>query len=227
MPVGHKIIEPSGKTSVIAVESRDQIVDRVNALLEKWGGYCDRNWLNNTGDVYTPELKIKYFLESMAHFLLIGHTEGIETYYKKVMHAKTEIPVSNCPSEIDNLLYASGCLGDQIHEEEEAAFDTMLEKLDQRAAPYEAKKKPVKKERKPTSFENWLKLGSPHGEWRTVDTDGRFTLGDCVYAVCDQEVQYQPIETEYGRYYPMDRVFVYNGQFYDMNFNIIQVTRIG
>ena len=221
MSVGHKIIEPSGKTSVIAAEGREQIVDKVNAMIDKWGDYCDRNWLNNTGDVYTPELKIKYFLDSLAYFLLTGHTEGIETYYKKVMHAKTEIPVSSCPSEVDNLLYASGCMGDLIHEEEEAAFNNMLEYLDARAAPYECRK--AVKEKRQTRFGRWMQMGAPCGEWCRVDTDGRFVFNNREYIISDQETQYQPIATEYGDYYAMDRVFAASGKFYDMGFNEISV----
>lgn len=32
MSVGHKIIEPSGKYSVVFAENHDQIVDRVNSM---------------------------------------------------------------------------------------------------------------------------------------------------------------------------------------------------
>lgn len=176
--------------------------------------------MNDTGDVYTPELKIKYFLDCLAYFLLIGYTDGIETYYKKIMHAKREIPASNCPSEIDNLLYASGSY-DSIREEEDSAFEYMLEQLDRKAAPYEFKK--VEREKKQSRFAKKLKKGIHDGKWYRVDTEGKFWADNKHYIIEDQEVQYQPIQTEYGDYYAMDRILVANGQFYDMNYDEVKV----
>ena len=54
--------------------------------------YCERNWLNDYGDLYTPESKVKRLLDSLAYYLLLGYTDGIETDYRRVMHSKREIP---------------------------------------------------------------------------------------------------------------------------------------
>ena len=96
--------------------------------------------MNDTGDVYTPEMKVKHFLDSLGYYMLLGSTGGIETPYKSVMHAKREIPVSSCPGEIDNIFYASGGSTEMYAEEEAAMFKNILEQLDAKASQYEAKK---------------------------------------------------------------------------------------
>lgn len=174
--------------------------------------------------MYNPELKIKYFLDSLAYFLLLGHTEGIETAYKRVIHAKREIPVSSCPGEIGNLLYATGASADMYNVEERAAFNEMLDTLDAKAAPYEIKRAALK--RTPSKFIKKLKSGIRGGTWYRVDTDGRFTVdGDC-FVIGDQEVQYQPVATEYGDYYAMDRILYSGGRFYDMNYDEVVVYKV-
>lgn len=216
--------EPTGKTTVIKAETREQIPERVGAALEKWQGYCERNWLNDTGDVFTPELKVKRFLDSLAYFLLSGNTQGIETNYKSVMHSKREIPASSCVSEVDNLLYATGVMSGNAKKEEEAEFQNLLEKLDARAERY---LQPRAKRTHPEGrFHKHERLGIHGGEWCRVDTDGRFWSDGTEYVIDDQEIQYQPIPTDYGDLYDMDRILAYNGQFYDMNFDPVRVQRI-
>jgi len=166
---------------------------------------------------------VKQFLDSVAYYLLIGSTSGIETPYKSVMHAKTEIPASSCPSEIENIMYASGGLSEQYAAEEISAFDNMLERLDEKAAQYEAKK-PQKHTR--SLFSKKLKKNI-HGTWYLVDTDGKFWVGNNKYVIADQEVQYQPVKTEYGDYYAMDKILYADGKFYDMNYDEVTVYQIG
>ena len=217
-------MEPSGRFSVVHAENHEQAIEHVNALQEKWDGYCERNWLNDTGDLYTPEFKVKTFLDSLAYFLLLGYTEGIETIYKRVMHAKREIPASSCPSYIDNLFYSSGVANDKVFVEENTAFKRMLESLDEKAAPYEPKK--IKKKER-SLFHKKMKNGIRNGQWYPVDTDGKFWVGNNEYVIDDQEIQYQPIETDYSDYYAMDRILCANGKFYDMNYDEVQVHAIG
>ena len=61
----------------------------------------------------------------------------------------------------------------------------------------------------------------------TVDTEGKFRVGDDFYMIDENEIQYQPIETEYGDLYDMDKVLVSGGKFYDMNFDEVRVYQIG
>ena len=174
--------------------------------------------------MYTPELKIKYFLDGLAYLLLIGNTDGIETNYKRVMNAKREIPASSCPSEIENLLYGTGCSTDYAVEEE-AQFRNMLDRLDSKAEPYECRK--TKRDRKCSLFVKKLQKGIPDGDWYLVDTEGRFMIGDQCYIVEDNAVQYQPVQTEYGNYYAMDKVLYAGGKFYDMNYDEVIVFQVG
>jgi len=162
----------------------------------------------------------------MAYFMLAGYTDDIETKYKSVMHAKREIPVSCCPSGIENILYASGEFGDDIAVEERARFNDLLERLDERAESYEIKR-PQRKVRQKSKFSKKLKLGIHDGEWCRVDTEGKFWVGNRQYIIDEQEIQYQPIPTEYGDYYAMDRILAANGKFYDMNYDEVSVRVIG
>lgn len=221
MAYGCRIIEPTGKATVIKADVREQIPDRVGAVLEKWQGYCERNWLNDTGDVYTPELKVKRLLDSLAYFLLSGNMQGIETDYKHVMHSSREIPASSCPSDVDNLFYASGALTGNAKKEEETDFETLLEKLDTRAEHYIQPR--TKRSYPETRFHKHERLGIRGGEWCLVDTNGCFGFDGKNYVIEDQEIQYQPIPTDYGDLYDMDRILAYGGKFYDMNFDEVMV----
>lgn len=175
--------------------------------------------------MYTPELKVKTFLDSLAYYLLMGHMDGIETNYRAVMNAKREIPVSNCPSNIDNIFYASGSAGDIQAVEENAAFKEMVDRLDERAAQYEQKKEQPKKQK--SLFEKKLKKGIHDGVWYRVDTDGKFWIGNDEYIIDDQEIQYQPVPTDYGDYFAMDKILYAGGKFYDMNYDEVRVLRCG
>ena len=150
--------------------------------------------------------------------------DGIETRYKEIMHAKREVPVSSCPSEIDNLMYASGCLSDNHSKEEWASFRSLMERLDERAAGCESKKT---RKHTQSRFAKRLQKGIRDGTWHRVDTDGKFWIGRNQYIIADNEVQYQPVATEYGDYYAMDRILFANGKFYDMNYDEVEVLRIG
>ena len=173
--------------------------------------------------MFAPEKKVKTFLDSLAYYLLLGHMSGIETNYKGVMHAKTEIPVSSCPSEIENIFYASGSSAELYAEEENSAFRNMLDRLDERAEQHEIKKSA---KRTKSLFSKKLKKNI-HGTWYLVDTDGKFWVGNNKYVIADQEVQYQPVKTEYGDYYAMDKILYADGKFYDMNYDEVTVYQIG
>ena len=221
MAIGCRVVEPNGKITVLTAEDRDQIRGRVDAVLGKWRKYCEANWLNDSGDVYPPEAKVKRFLDSLAYFLMFGNLQGIETDYKHVMHTKREIPISNCPSSIDNLVYSSGASCGAAKQEEDDAFAVMLDRLDRRAEPYMQPK--VKRKFPETRFHKHERLGIRGGEWCVVDTEGKFRYRGKTYQITDQATQYQPIETLYGDLYDMDRILASGGKFYDMNFDEVEV----
>lgn len=170
-------------------------------------------------------MKVKRYLDSLAYFLLLlGHAKDIETDYKRLIHAQREIPASNCPAAIENLMYATGGTTDKIAAEEEASFKVMLEELDERASRYTPKRTTKRKE---SLFRKKERLGIHGGTWYRVDTEGKFWVGNNHYIIDDQALQYQPIETAYGDYYCMDRILKCGDKFYDMNYDEVQVYYIG
>lgn len=169
--------------------------------------------------MFTPELKVKRLLDSLAYFILQLNMTGIETKYKQLVTAQREIPVSSCPKYIENFLYATGVSSEVTAREEEDAFNILLDSLGMEYKPKEPKQKSM--------FSKKLKLGIRNGVWCRVDTDGKFLFNNNEYLIDDQEIQYQPIQTAYGDYYAMDKILVADGKFYDMNYNEINVRRIG
>ncbi len=183
--------------------------------------------MNDAGGVYPPEGKVKRFLDSVAYCLLIGNTSGIETDYKKVMHARREIPVSNCPAFVENMLYATGGTTNAIDQEECAGFRVMVDELDASAEKYEKQK--VRREPAESRYHKHNRLNIHGGEWCFVDTDGVFEYRGDRYRIDPYAVQYQPIATEFGDLYDMDRILVTGDppyKFYDMAYNEVTVKKI-
>ena len=221
MSYGYKIVEPSGRSVIAETGDRHDVRRRVNEMQEKWSDYCERNWLNDSGDLFSPETKVKRFLDTLSYFFLIGNMSGIETDYKQVMHAKREIPASNCPSSVDNLLYGSGSVSDAVAQEEWSAFNAMTERLDANAQKYETQK--ASRQRRESLFSKHNRLGIRGGEWCRVDTDGVFEFGGRRYCIDSGEIQYQPIETDIGLLYDMDRILATEtGDFYDMRYEKVK-----
>ena len=170
---------------------------------------------------------MKRFLDSLAYFFLIGDTQGIETEYKKIMHDKREIPVSSCPSYVENILYSSGAATELIDQEERASFRTMIERLDEKAEIYESQK--AQRKRQESKFHKHNRLGIRDGEWCRVNTDGLFEYHGDVYMIDTGAEQYQPIETDSGLLYDMDKILVCGDiplEFYDMNYDKVKVRKL-
>ena len=176
--------------------------------------------------MFTPEQKVKRLLDSLAYYLLLGHTKDIETEYRKRMHAKREIPFSSCPGYISDIAYASGSTLADRRSDETLAFETMLSMLDEANEQREQQPKPKtpKRERR---LQKVMRLGIRNGEWCRVDTDGVFLYRGDLYRISDQAVQYAPKNTEYGELYDMDRILISDGKFYDMNLDEVEVFRLG
>ena len=156
---------------------------------------------------------------------MTGHMSGIETEYRAAMHSKREIPASICPSFVENMLYASGSARPEVDKEERLAFVVVTERLDDRAEKYEAPKTP--KRRQESLFSKHNRLGINNGTWCIVDTDGVFTHNGKRYQIESDEVQYQPVETDFGLLYDMDRILVTDdGRFYDMKYDEVKVKEL-
>ena len=137
------------------------------------------------------------------------------------MHAKREIPASSCPSVVDNAMYASGCGTNQTIGDEFSSFRIMTDMLDERAEKYEPHK--ARKEFPESIHAKYLRAGIRDGDWCRVDTDGVFEHNGRRYRIDPFAQQYQPIETEIGDLYDMDRILACGGgKFYDMRFDEVQ-----
>lgn len=143
------------------------------------------------------------------------------------MHARREIPVSNCPAFVENMLYATGGTTDAIDQEECAGFMVMTGELDAKAVKYEKQK--VRREQAESMYHKRNRLNIHGGEWCRVDTECVFEYHGDLYRIDPEEVQYQPVETESGDYYGMDRILVTDdlpNKFYDMAYNAVKVHKI-
>ena len=162
-------------------------------------------------------------LDTLAYCLMRDDLDGIETEYMRAMSARRELPVSSCPKSVENVFYASGANTNSIAIEENESFKTLLDDLDEKARLYinKTERKPKRK----SLFSKRIRLGLHGGEWCRVDTDGVFEYNGELYKIDENEIQYQPIETDYGDLYDMDRILASNGKFYDMNYDEVKVMR--
>ena len=164
---------------------------------------------------------MKRFLDSVAYYCLLGNTQDIETDYKKVMHAKREIPASSCPSFVENMLYSTNGLTGQVEQEERDRFRVMTDLLDEPAEKYETNK--PKRVHTETKFEKRRRIGIHGGDWCRVDTDGEFDYSGHRYRIDVDAEQYKPTETEFGLLYDMDRILACGDRFFDMNYDEVSV----
>ena len=164
----------------------------------------------------------------MGYFLILGDTEGIETDYKKVMRGSREIPMSSCPSYIEDAVYCSG--GTIKKSEDVNGFQQVLENVDAKAEKLNGYyKTPPRKTQKAkherTRSDKFMAAAKALGLHRNaftharVDTDGAFTYDGQDFKVCAP--QYQAQRTSEGEdFYIMDRIICVDGiHFYDMSMN--------
>lgn len=147
-------------------------------MLEGWQDYLDRNWLNDNGeDLFSPELRVKRFLDSVGYYLLYGRTDGIVTAYKEAANRAREIPVSSCPGEVSNIMYAGN--GNVDDEDEKQSFRTMTEILDERAP----KRKPPQKKKTVSLRQKMQNIRDENNGAEVlrfkIDTNGHFSYGGC------------------------------------------------
>lgn len=225
MPIGYNVIQPNGV--VRKLRAADDVERRsiVDELQEKWNGYCQQNWLSWSDDPYAPENRVKLFLNGISYFLMVGNTEGVVTDYKDIMNGKREIPISSCPSCVEDALYGGGSTISPQSPDEEARFEQMLDRLDSRAAKVE-KKKPVQRKKTVTKADRLKAIRDQHNGrcefvYSIVDTENSFMLNGHRYVISDQATQYAAKQTELGEQYDMDRIVCVNTpdgwRFYDMD----------
>lgn len=224
MSIGYNVIQPNGVVKKLrAADDTDRraIVDELQA---KWKDYCQSNWISWSDDPYSPENRVKFFLNGVSYFLMVGNTEGVVTDYKDIMNGKREIPISSCPSCVEDAVYGGGSTISPMSPDEDTRFDNMLDKLDARAAKIE-KKKPTTKKRLQTKADRLKAIRARHAKhefvYPIVDTENRFVLNGEKYVISDQAAQYSAKDTDLGELYDMDRIVCVitpdGTEFYDMD----------
>lgn len=193
-------------------------------ILSGWEDYCDHNWINDSGeDLYSPEIRVKRFLDSLGYYLLYGHTDGVITSYKEAVGEAREIPSSSCPSYVNNMIYGSGGTSEAIAEDEALAFKTMTaildEKVPKRKKPAAPKPKQVSKRKKIQDISD-MHHGLAIERFR-VDRDGCFWVGlDQKQIVDAPQYRAKAVTKRNGDtdiLFDMDRILKCGDDYYDMN----------
>lgn len=182
-----------------------------NVLLPAWKNYCERHWLDERpGKLFSPEQRVKGFLDGLAYLLLRDDPGDTLTTYKMIVRGSTEIDVSSCPAEIEDVLYGNGAT---LRESNDiAAFEMLVEKLDSLAEPYKKPKKDKPKLGHPNRYEKIerLKRDFPDSSIHIlpVDTENIFEFDRQEYQIDESVRQYQPQHTREGVLFDMDRIVV-------------------
>ena len=162
----------------------------------------------------------------MAYFLMMGGTKDIVTDYKDIMNGKREIPISSCPSSIEDLVYSSNASGVAQDVDENSRFQLMVDRLDERGP--KLKKKKIKTKKK-TRFDKINELKERYGpcgfSFATVLTDNTFSFGGNRYQINSD--QYNAKQTDVGELYDMDKIICVTteeGQtmFFDMDIEKVE-----
>lgn len=153
--------------------------------------------------MFCGENKVKRFFSGLTYFLLLGNTEGMVTNYKEMMNGKREIPISSCPSQIEDLVYGTGSVLRSSPEDEAAMFEkTTVEET------------PVKKGKKTVTNEKAAKIKVLRKEcgydalisYCTVYTDNTFKYDGELYKISNTVEAYAPKKTALGVLYDMDKI---------------------
>lgn len=224
-------MQPNGKVEKLRASADEERQLLTNKVIGRWVDYCERNWITpNDDNPYSPENKVKAFLSSQGYFLILGNTEGVETDYKRIMRGSREIPISSCPSYIEDSVYSTGPSLKTVDNTE--GFQILLDAVDAKAEKlsgyYKKKKSSSKKE--PTPFCKLQNILHQFGIDSTaviharVDTDNVFEYKGSRYQIHGIP-QYEAKDHQGEPYYTMDRVICVNTPegtiFYDMNLNVI------
>lgn len=226
---GYNVIDPAGVKHRLWYQDEEEKAQAIKRLLAKWDAYINSNWISPSHkEPFTPEDKVKLFLDGLAYYLLMGKAEDIVTDYKEVMNGKREIPISSCPPAVADALYGTGC--DPETGADDTFFQAMTERLDEKAAKVERPKKPKKRTHVKTHSE---KIRDALGEfdyytveYGRVDTSGEFVHNGKRYRIDNAVEQYRPVRTAVGMLYDMDKVVIVttksgNKVFFDMLYNPI------
>lgn len=189
-----------------------------NVILPDGYSYCESNWISSNHDsIWAPEKRVKAFLDRCAYLISLDNPVGLESAYKAMSHKVREIPSSECPSVVSDILYSDRVPAGEFNEDER--FKMLCDRLDD--IDPRKKKKQVRKPKVDTKFNRIARIRkmNPDAElvWISVDGDNCFQYKDLVYRIPSHYKGY--ICTE--KLDSMDRILVVdaNGEltFYDQN----------
>ena len=132
MSIGFNLVLPTTKVFKIRVKDDEERREVVNNLCDQWQAYCKTHWLSeNHEEPFCAENRVKRFLDGLGYLMMIGDTNGIVTKYMEQANANREIPISNCPSFVEELLYGGG--SSNPTEEEIFYLQHLCDKLEEAA----------------------------------------------------------------------------------------------
>lgn len=222
------VIQPNGTSLKLKAGSDEERLATAHELLSNWENYCQRNWIStNHADTFCGENKVKRFFSGLTYFLLLGNTEDMVTNYKEIMNGKREIPISSCPTQIEDLVYGTGSVLCPQTDEETLVFEITAEDV------------PNKKGRKAVNSEKGEKLKLIKKEcgkdavftYCTVDTENCFRYNGAEYMIDSSVEAYAPKNTSLGLLYDIDKIICVKSQdgsirFYTPKYDSIDMSLI-
>lgn len=151
--------------------------------------------------------------------------EGIETDYKKVVRGSRELPMSSCPSYIEDAMYGSGSTIKR--QEDEESFSHVLDTVDAKTQKLSAYyKKPSTRRRKSedeeTRYDRFSRVSEALGikagcfSHAVVDVSGEFEFSGSRYVITAPQYEGELLP-DGDIFFAMDRVICVDGlHFYDM-----------
>ena len=238
MATGYNILQPNGRVKKVKASSMEEREKIVQDMLDEWQWYCEKNWVSpSASNPYAPENKVKSFLSSLSYFLIMGNADDIVTDYKQIMNGKREIPVSSCPSFVEDSIYSGVHVNtnELLKKAEQECFDGMMDRADKKAERRYGKPKKQVKERGVSRSERLRSILS-RGEkifGSIVDTENEFEFRDTRYRISKSMCpQYGAKKTRSGNLYDMDRIYVSTDAdgsilgFYDGNLEPIEKSAV-
>lgn len=216
LATGYKILLPNGFARTVKASTIEERFEVAEELLADWQRYCETGWMSNSANtgLFSRESRIKSFLSSLGYFLIMG-ADDIVTDYKQLMNGKREIPVSSCPSFIEDRVYGNVHVNsnDLAQKTESETFEQIMENADYKAGKrYKPQSVKPRKKRAITQFEKVRRICKEYGVSEllsaVVDTANEFTVKDGRYRINTEACpQYLPKETKSGILYDMDRIY--------------------
>ena len=126
------------------------------------------------------------------------------TNYKEIMNGKREIPISSCPSQIEDQVYGTGPVLRGQSEDDETMF-LLSEQVPQSA---EKKRKHAMRDERDIKIKQIREDCGYDAAFSycVVDTEYRFKYGGCVYRIDESVEAYAPKRTALGTLWDMDKV---------------------